>query len=321
MYIQIGICTGRQRIIQVYICALDTKDTYKIRVEFNALLHKKKKFPETTHLKYPYRCFPALPTKNPVPELKWKLILKKSWRIWVDHHNWINMLQKLQATSTSFLSWQLSFGILQTKHKWFDCNMWNIWPSYPWQSVRCRGDLITVVKFITASLIQRTNKKHRSCFNRNRARINVKWHHLQGKYRKRLHWVFSKQHCNHMNRSYWCLIAKYKLEMIKIHLVFYSTITQKNQSSEKNQKASFSNWECMIYRQHHLGRWEINSPKYCNHPSYGSRGHWSTLCMAPTGNWYCRTCISQPWEVLEACACPHSLSHTSGLVNGRSGRD
>lgn len=97
--------------------------------------------------------------KNLSPELKWKLILKKSWRIWVDHHNWINMLQKLQATSTSFLSWQLSFGILQTKHKWFDCNMWNIWPSYPWQSVRCRGDLITVVKFITASLIQKTNKK------------------------------------------------------------------------------------------------------------------------------------------------------------------
>lgn len=163
----IHVCT----MYNINVCALETKATCKINVEFNGLLHTKKEISWNNTSEIPLQMFLCITKKNPSPELKWKLILKKkSWRIWVDHHNWINMLQKLQATSTSFLSWQLSFGILQTKHKWFDCNMWNIWPSYPWQSIRCRGDLITVVKFITASLIQRTNKKTQELLPQNQRR-------------------------------------------------------------------------------------------------------------------------------------------------------
>lgn len=143
-----------------HVCTADKSHLQNQRGVQWSLAHKKRNFLKQ-HIWNTLTDVSLHYQKKPIPWAKMKIDFekKKSWRIWVDHHNWINMLQKLQATSTSFLSWQLSFGILQTKHKWFDCNMWNIWPSYPWQSICCRGDLITVVKFITASLIQGTNKK------------------------------------------------------------------------------------------------------------------------------------------------------------------
>lgn len=118
-----------------------------------------KKFPETKHPKYSYRCFSALRKsgggKREVPWAKMKIDFwgGGNWRIWVDHRNWLNMLSKLRASPTSFLHRQISFGIPQTKYKWVDCKMWNIWPLNFRQPTLCRGDLMTIVEFITAILI------------------------------------------------------------------------------------------------------------------------------------------------------------------------